>query len=319
MKTFSNTTSFKIKEPCIVTIGKFDGEHAGHKKIFSVMREEASKRGLKLAVFTFVNPPSFIVENLGGNLQITTNEERRKKFIEEGVDYLVEYPFTKETSRLEAMTFVKDILISKMNMKAIVAGIDCAFGYNKSGNIALLNQMKKEYDFEVVVVEKVKYKNDLEISSSLIRDLISEGEIKDANRLLESVYSITGTVVVGNKLGRELGFPTVNIYPPIEKITPKYGVYATKVEIKSEGKIYYGISNIGTNPSVKTDSKNHRERVETWIFGFDKEIYGKEIEVFFYEYIREQKTFESLEKLKEQIKIDKEKVAKFWKIPCTDK
>lgn len=327
MITFTNTLEIVIPNPCVVSIGKFDGEHTGHQKILATMREIAKeynsqftkdsteKEKMKLAIFTFKNPPIYIMEDIKEKRQIMTNEEKREKLCREGVDYLIEYPFTKEIASITGENFIRKVLIKQMNMNTIVAGTDCAFGYQKSGNIALLKSLSKEFGYQVIVIEKVRDKDNQEISSSQIRKLMQEGKIAKVNTLLGSVYKISGKVVSGNKIGgSKLGFPTANIFPPKEKLLPKHGVYASKIRIKSSDELFYGLTFIGTNPSIYRDKDNHSERVETWIFNFHRMIYNEEVEVLFYKFIRGQMVFRNLEELKKQIQEDKDLVAKYWGI-----
>lgn len=305
MIEFIKTRDFKIDEPTVITIGKFDGEHKGHKKIFDKMREIAKKESLKLAIFTFDISPSNIVEGLEQS-RLTTNEERRNRIKSENIDYFIEYPFSKEIATMSGEEFVREILIKRMKMKAIVAGPDLAFGYKKSGNRELLEKLSKEMDFSIHIIEKEKARDDLDISSTLIRELLLAGNISRANELLGSTYSISGIVKSGNRIGKKrLGFPTLNIFPPQYKILPRFGVYATRVRLNSTGEVFDSITNVGNNPTVKDDIKNHTTRIETHIFDFDRDIYGENIEVFFVDFIRVEEKFASLEELKIQMEKDK--------------
>lgn len=313
MITFINTTDIQIEEPTVVSIGKFDGEHRGHQKIFQNMRRLAKEQGLKTAIFTFHTAPADIVEGVSRQ-KIHTNEERRERLREEGMDYLIEYPFTKEIASLTGEIFLKDILIGKMNMKAIVAGDDVAFGYQKSGNIELLQHMQKELNFKMCIIEKEKDEDNNDISSSLIKELLLAGDIEKANDLLGSPLRISGEVVPGNHIGGAvLGFPTINILPPQDKQLPRYGVYATKIKIEDEKKEFYGITNIGINPSVKRDKQNHITRMETHIFDFAQDIYGKKAKILFYKFIRPEMKFADMDDLKKQIEKDKEEVREYFK------
>lgn len=313
MISFINTTDIRIEEPTVVSIGKFDGEHRGHQKIFKNMHRLAKEKGLKTAIFTFHTAPADVVEGIQGQ-KIHTNEERRSRLREEGIDYLIEYPFTKEIAALTGEVFLKDILIGKMHMQAIVAGDDVAFGYQKSGNKELLYRLQKEWDFEICIIEKETDEDNNAISSSRIKELLLAGDIEKANHLLGSHIRISGEVVPGNHIGGAvLGFPTINILPPKDKQLPRHGVYATKIEIKGDDRMFYGITNIGINPSIKRDRQNHITRMETHIFDFSKDIYGKKAKVIFYKFIRPEIKFEDMEDLKKQIEKDKEEVREYFK------
>ena len=224
MKQYINITDFHIDKATVLTIGKFDGEHIGHRKLLAVMKGIAEEKGLKTAVFTFNTAPSEIIggaESKEAGLnpsQITTNDERNKMLNDSGIDYLIEYPFNKEVARIKAEDFIKDILIKKMNMKAVVAGPDCAFGHNKEGNAELLTkvaaELPKELSYEVIIIDKEKDEYDRDISSTLIREELDKGNIENANKLLGTCYSIHGKVLHGNMIGGKLlGFPTANIIP----------------------------------------------------------------------------------------------------------
>ena len=307
---FIEKKEFNIPEATVLSIGKFDGEHRGHKKLFKKMQEIAKTKHLKLAIFTFNTAPINILKtNTLTYTQISTNLEKRSYFEKMGIDYLVEYPFDKEFSMLRGSDFVKDILIAKMNMKAVVVGEDCAFGYKKSGDLNLLKRLSKVYNYEVYPIKKEVDILNRDISSSLIKQLIVKGDISMANELLGYDYYISGKVVHGNKIaGQVLNSPTANIFIFDEKTRPKYGVYATCIQIKESGKTYLGLSNVGTNPTVKNDKENHKARIESYIYDFDENIYGQEIKISFMEFIREQRKFASLEELKAQIEKDKAEV-----------
>lgn len=305
MKCYINTTDFQIDEPTVLTIGKFDGEHIGHQKIFSQMRKYAEAQQLKTAVFTFHTAPSAVLGEKESAL-ITTNAERNRKFESFGIDYLVEYPFNKEISMMQGEEFLRDILIAKMKMKAIVAGADCAFGYQKSGNTELLQRFADELGYRVCIIEKERDQDQREISSSLIRAELEAGNIEKANRLLGRRFSIQGRVSRGNQIGKKLlGFPTLNLFPEEDKFLPKYGVYYSVVRIEGEKGFWHGITNIGINPTVKKDRKKHVPRVETYLYDFEGDLYGKDIEVFLCRFLREEMKFDSMEALRERIELDK--------------
>lgn len=311
MITFINTTDIRITQPTVVVIGKFDGEHRGHRKLFSILKEEARKHNLKTLVFSFCTPPSSVVQHCN-TTQIFTNQERRKKLEKMGIDYYIEYPFNLEISRLSGEEFLKNILIRQLNMKEIVSGEDAAFGYQKSGNTDLIRKLSHTlgYTYRIITKEKDEFQND--ISSTLIRQKLDEGDIEGANRLLGFVYSISGKVEEGNHLGgKALGFPTLNLFPQESKHLPRSGVYASRVRIGEDDTLYLGLTNIGCNPTIQRDKKGHALRVETHLYNFSGNLYGREIEVFLYAYIREEKKFDSIEDLRAQIEKDRKSVLQF--------
>ena len=304
MITFIDTTDIKITDKTAVVIGKFDGEHRGHRKLFRTLKDEANKKGLKTVVFSFRTLPSNIVRNKN-TTQIFTNAERRKKLEELGIDYYIEYPFDMNIAKLTGEEFLTNILIEKLGMAEIVAGDDAAFGYKKSGNIELLNRLSKTlgYDVKIITKEKDDFQND--ISSTLIRQKLDEGDMEEANKLLGGIYSISGIVEEGNKLGAKIGFPTLNIFPSSQKHLPKSGVYASRVRIGDDDTLYLGLTNVGSNPSIENDKRDHIARVETYLYNFDATLYGREIEVYLYKYIRPEMKFDSLDTLKSQLSKDK--------------
>ena len=312
MTEWIDTEAVLLPEPTAVVIGKFDGEHIGHQKLFRELFSLAERKALKTAVFTFHTSPGQILGGgHGGRLE--TNRERRERMRRAGVDYLIEYPFNRRISSMEGEAFLREILIRKLRMQAIVAGADCAFGYNKSENADLLRALSGELGYEVVIVEKEKNDRNEDISSSMIRDLLAEGDMETANRLLGYSYRLRGMVVRGNGLGKKiLGMPTLNIYPEEAKHLPRLGVYATRVLRRKNGEIYLGLTNVGINPTVEEDKENHRIRVETYLYDFDEDIYGEEVTVSFYRFIREEKKFASMEELKEQMEKDKWEVRGYF-------
>ena len=300
MECLLGTRDFKIERPTIVTIGKFDGRHKGHQKLLETMLNLKSQYGYQTAVFTFQMTPGTVVNDSLQNV-ITTNEERRKNMEHMGIDYLVEYPFTKEVAGMPAHDFVKKILVEQMHAKAIVVGPDCGFGYQRSGNADLLLQLSQQYQYQLIVIEKERDEV-REISSTYIREQLSLGNIEKVNELLGQPYSISGVVVHGNHIGGpKLGFPTVNLLPAPEKLLPPFGVYVSKVYVN--GAAYGGITNIGRKPTV---GDHEAVSVETYLFDFHEDVYGAYIEVQLLHYRRPERTFNGLMELKQQIELDKE-------------
>ncbi len=300
MKCFISTADFQIEEPTVVTIGKFDGRHKGHQKLLGRMLEWKKHHGYKTAIFTFDMAPAALVQGKEQKL-ITTNQERRNNMEKMGIDYLAEYPFSKEVSQLSPEDFIKEILIGKMNARAIVVGTDCGFGYKRAGNAELLKRLAPELGYEVDVIMK-EQDDHRDISSTYIKEELERGNIEKANELLGEPYSIHGQVIHGNHLGGPvLGFPTANILPPSEKFLPPLGVYVSRVYV--DGRYYGAITNIGRKPTVKGDNP---VGVETFVFGIEENLYGKNIEVQLLNFVRPETRFQSMEELKEQIAKDKE-------------
>ena len=288
-----------MNEPTAVTLGKFDGVHIGHQKLISIVKEKAIQNDVLSVAFTFDRIPLSICPQ---NFQhfITTNTERKRIMEEYGLDVEVEYPFTERLMNTEPEEFIKHIIIGKLNAKYVVVGTDYRFGKNRLGNVDMLIEKGPEYGFETIVVEKEKYQ-EREISSTYVREELKLGHMETANMLLGRPYSIYGIVAKGNQLGRTIDIPTVNIYPSESKLLPPNGVYASVTEF--DGKKYYGVTNVGTKPTVSDDFEIS---VETNIFDFDRDIYGKSINVSLMHFLRPEMKFESIEALQKQMKSDAE-------------
>ena len=300
MKYITGTKEFQIDRPTAVTLGKFDGLHRGHRKLLEQVFA-CREQGLASAVFTFGTPPLELTKGKPQTM-ITTNGERMENLRNAGVDYLVEFPFDMATAGTEPEEFVRDILVGKMRAKAIVSGTDFHFGHNRRGDVELLKELAPRYGYTAYVVEKA-HDGDRVISSTYVREMLAEGNIRKANELLGYEYSISGQVVHGKHLGTTLGFPTVNIIPPAAKHLPKFGVYVSRVEI--DGEQFYGITNIGRKPTIKGEFP---AGVETYIYGVSGDLYGKRIRVSLVDFLRPEMKFESVEQLKAQVQSDKEAV-----------
>lgn len=297
MEIISNTIEFNIPEETAVALGKFDGIHLGHRELLKLALEK-KKEGLKTAVFTF--SPSPMVFFQGGECkELSTLEEKRQVFQAIGVDYLIEYPLNKESAAISPEDYIRNILLGRMKMKYIVSGSDVSFGDHGRGDAALLKAFSEKYDYEVELIEKVIC-DGVTVSSSEIRNMILRGNMEKAGKYLGSAYSVSGEVVHGNALGRNLGFPTVNIWPDQNKILPPNGVYFTLVEV--DGNKYPAITNIGSKPTV---SEQRKINVESHILNFSQDVYGKNIRVELLKYQRGEQKFSSLEELIAQIDADK--------------
>lgn len=300
MKIYNHIDEFQdVKNP-IVTIGTFDGVHLGHQKIIEKMKMDAEKYQGETVVITFYPHPRIVLHADSQNLKFINTQERKIKLLEKsGIDHLIIIEFTREFSRLNSATFIKDYLVDKIKTRKLIIGYDHHFGKNRLGDFSTLYDLGYRYGFEV---EKIAAQNveNLAISSTKIRRALNEGKIRTANILLGYTYSITGKVVYGNKIGRTIGFPTANIELDDEyKLITANGVYACRVEY--DGKMYEGMGNIGVRPTV-----NHSNlTIEVNIFDFDKEIYGESITIFFVDRIRDEIKFENLAGLREQLIRDK--------------
>lgn len=286
---------FVLDEHTVVTLGKFDGIHKGHRKLIQKALEISNKTGMKTAVFTF----RVTEENKFPYMEsekITTPDERKSILEELGVDILVEYPFDTEVADTEPVDFLADVLKNKMKAAYVVVGEDWTFGRGGRGNAQTLKENGEKLGFEPVILEKETY-DGRKIGSSWVREEITAGHMETVNILLDYPYSITGVVVHGNRIGRTIGFPTANIVPDKDKILPPFGVYASKTVIDGKEE-YYGISNIGVKPTI---SDNNAVNVETNFIGYDGNLYGSSIKVELIHFQRPEMKFESVEALKNQL------------------
>ena len=297
MKIISETIDFHIEEPTVVTIGKFDGIHKGHAAIFERMKKYASQ-GLKIAVFTFDIPVGSLLAHEKSRV-LTTRIEKRRIFEKLGADYLIEFPFNEKTASISAEAFIDDFLVGGLNVKAVVVGSDFKFGHRGLGDGAMLERCAHEHGYEVKIMDKLTGGSGV-ISSTAIRECIEKGDIPAANDMLLYPFFFYGEVMHGRRIGRTLGMPTVNLVPKEDKLMPPNGVYFSGVEY--EGRRYGAITDIGRKPTVEKDGA--AVGIETYIYDFSGEIYGEELTVSLYEYLRPEIKFDSLDALKKQLECD---------------
>lgn len=301
MEYITGRTDFKIQYNTALTLGKFDGIHKGHQKLLSKVRAFAPF--MKSVVFTFDVNPTIAVSKGEGTI-LTTNEERKAVVERFGIDYLYECPFTDEIRNMEAADFVRKI-VEDLNVRYIAVGTDFGFGHNRQGDYRLLQNMSGQLGFKVEVVDKERYEG-REISSTYIREVIAKGDMEIAEKLLGYPYTVKGLVGHGRQLGRTIGIPTTNIIPVKDKLLPPNGVYVSKVHI--EGETHMGVTNIGVKPTVGDENE---KGAETFIFDFDKDVYGKNITIELHKFIRPEMRFDSIGDLKEQMEKDIEFVRKY--------
>lgn len=306
MEIICGTTEFQLKKKSAVAIGKFDGLHRGHRQLLSyILRQK--ERGMGAVVFTFYPSPSVFFGQASAN-ELTTREEKRKLFEEMGIDLLIEFPLNRDTAATSPEDFVRKILVEQMKVEYIGAGADLSFGCRGMGNKELLIQMSPELGYEVQIIDKVYYK-EREISSTYVRETVEMGDMITARELLGRYYGFEGRVREGNRLGRRLGMPTLNLYPVTEKLLPPKGVYFSRVLY--ENCVYPGITNIGEKPTV---NQSGTVSVETYLYDFDKDMYGKEIVTELLQFKRAEKRFENVQELKFQMEKDIAEGRNFHKV-----
>jgi len=285
----------------IVTIGTFDGVHLGHQKIIKRLVELKQKHGGETLLFTFNPHPRKVLFPQQTDLKlITTTEEKCELLKQFGIDNVLVYPFTKEFSLMNADQYISEIIVKALHTKTLVIGYDHKFGSNREGSIETLKKYSQQFHFNVEEISAHEI-NQLNVSSTRIRKAIEDGDVKTANEFLGYTFFVSGKVVKGKQLGRQIGYPTANIQiGDADKLIPKIGVYAVNVEHKN--KRYKGMLNVGVNPTTDTDNKI---KVEVNIFDFDREIYGDDIKVEFVKRIRNEEKFANLEELKQALANDK--------------
>ncbi len=304
----STDSSNNFSEKTGVGLGNFDGLHIGHMALINTLIRESQLNNLSSIVYTFTKHPENILRKKLITPLLLTEQKKIDLLGEISLDYLYFDEFNEDFSRLSPEDFVKKVLIDKLNIKLAVAGYDYRFGYMGQGDIPFLKELGQKYGFRVVVIPAIKCDDEV-ISSTRIRNSIINGELETAYKLLGRNYSITAEVVSGRRIGNTIGFPTANIHPERFLVLPENGVYITKTLL--DGKLYNSMTNVGYNPTFE-DVKE--KTVETHIIDFNQDIYGKKIEVFFLKKIRNEKKFESVELLKEQISKDMSTARRYLEI-----
>jgi riboflavin kinase / FMN adenylyltransferase len=301
VKIHTDINSFKAHKP-VVTIGTFDGLHLGHQKVLNRLIDFARSHGGESVGFTFYPHPRLVIAPQETNLRLlTTLEEKKELFARSGIDHLIIFPFTKEFSQLTYSEFVEQILVEKMNTHCLVVGYDHRFGKNREGGFEYLQNCADKFGFEIEKLE-VLLVDEAHVSSTHIREALEKGDVTLANKFLGYRYTLHGTVVEGQRVGRKIGFPTANIETSDpHKLIPGYGVYA--VEVLLSGKKYGGMLNIGSRPTFNKNADNRS--IEVHIFDFSGDIYNKEITLVFTGKIRNEQKFSGIEALTEQLKKDK--------------
>ena len=293
IRGLSHLESFK--NGCVLTIGNFDGVHLGHQDVIKKLAERGKALDLPVVIMTFEAQPLeyFLGDNAPSRLMCL--REKVLAISKLPVDNLLIVGFNQNFANYDAEQFIDSILINKLNVKHVVVGDDFRFGKARRGNFAMLKEMGLKHGFSVEDTGTYQFAG-LRVSSTLIRDALNAGDLVKAEQLLGHNYSICGRVAHGDKRGRTIGFPTANIQM-FRKNTPINGVFAVTMS-GIDGLVFEGVANVGTRPTVDGGSK---VILETYLFDFDKEIYGRYVEVHFHKKIRDELRFDSLEELKAQI------------------
>ena len=284
----------------VITIGNFDGVHIGHQALFHEVVEKADAIDGTSIAMTFEPHPMRVLKQNNHPPLITLYEQKAELIERSGIDVLICIPFTQEFSSLSAEAFIKDLLVAKIGMKAIIVGEDYTFGKNREGNLTVLKSYASQLGYEVIVADWIKAGQNFpdRISSTRIRELVMAGEIEPARKMLGRHYQIRGLIVKGrDRGGRLLGIPTANINLQ-DELCPKTGIYAVTVEYHN--RLYKGVANIGYSPTFD----DNEFTVEVHLLNFSTDIYAEKIRVNFIERIRDEKKFANISELTAQINQD---------------
>lgn len=292
-----------FKEGSILTLGNFDGIHLGHISLLEKLKKIQELKKIPSIIVTYFPNPSLVLGK-NKNLKPIYNEESKKEILKAfSPDYILTIPFTEEFSKNSASFFLEEILIKKLNAKHIIIGFNHFFGKGREGSFEFLKEKSSEFQFTVEKIEPVFFEGE-QVSSSYIRNLISEGEIEKANSFLTRKFHLEGKVIKGFQRGRTIGFPTANLEIEENLLIPKIGVYAVNCIYHNQN--FGGMLNIGFNPTFELKKLN----LEVNLFDFDKEIYDETLKIEFLKYIRTEKKFSSIDELKNQLEQDRLKAKK---------
>lgn len=281
----------------ILTIGMFDGVHRGHQSIIQQLNRYAEETGGHSALLSFTPHPRQVLQPDGELKLLSTLEEKLDLLCQYHLDYAIIHPFTVEFSRLSAVEFVRDYLVNHLQIHTLLVGYDHHFGRNRMGDFQQLEELADLYNFQALQLSAV-LENDLPISSTKIRNALLTSDIDYVTEALGHFYPITGKVIHGYKIGRKLGFPTINMAFSKDKLLPADGVYGVRVELQNQ--LFFGLMNIGKSPTF--DFKE--QRVEVYLLDFDGEVYDETVKADILCFIRGEKKFENAEALKNQIQRD---------------
>jgi riboflavin kinase/FMN adenylyltransferase len=303
MKTYHHIDEFTPVKNAVVTIGTFDGVHLGHRKIISRIKELADAVGGETVILTFFPHPRMILHPEDESIKLITTIAEKAILLEQmGVDHLIITPFSRDFSNQSPEDYIRDVLVSKIGTKKIVIGYDHHFGKDRRGGLKDLLHLSPVYGFEVIEIPEQDI-NEVAVSSTRIREALLAANIELANQFLGYPFFITGKVIRGDQIGRQIGYPTANIHVEEKyKLIPADGIFAVKVQ--HDGIEYKGMAYIGSRPTINGMTRN----IEVNLFNFDKEIYNDTIRMEFLHYIRGDVKFNGLDELKVQIAKDKEEV-----------
>ncbi len=298
IKIYNNFKISKIHKNSILLIGNFDGLHLGHQKLFKLAKKYKKEKNLKIGVITFDPIPKMFFNKSLANYRISNLNQKINYFNNFDIDFLIVKKFNLQFSKIKAHTFIKEIICKKLKANYIFVSNNFRFGYKREGSVDLLKNLQKKYNYKIINPNPLKKKNKI-ISSTLIRNLLSNGKIFQANKLLDRSWSIEGVVKKGRSVGKKIGFPTCNIDLK-DYVIAKPGVYAVRIFINKAYKILNGVANLGYRPTF-----NQKKIIlEVNIFNFNRNLYNKKLIVQFIKFIRGERKFKGIDQLRKQIKLD---------------
>ena len=298
IKLYNNFKISKLHQKSILLIGNFDGLHLGHQKLFKLAEQYKKKNKIKLGAITFDPIPKMFFNKNLKNYRILNSNQKVKYFKNYDVDFIIVKKFDKQFSRIKCLNFIDQILYKKLNAKYIFVSNNFRFGNKREGDVKLLKSLEKKYQYKIINPKPLKKKNKI-ISSTLIRKLLSKGNLDKANKYLNRNWSIEGLVQKGRRMGKKIGFPTCNI--ELQKyVIPKLGVYAVKIYLENRKTFLRGIANLGYRPTFN----QKKILLEVNIFNFFGNLYNKKLRVDFVKFIRKEKKFKGIDQLRKQIKLD---------------
>lgn len=285
----------------VLTIGTFDGVHQGHNKLLHTLRQRAQELQGPSVVMTFWPHPRLVLQPDDLSLSLLCSLEERIERLElTGIDHLIIYPFTREFAQLSSCEFIEQVLIGQLGVRHLVVGYDHAFGRNREGNYQYLQSCAVNYGFSIEKVDPHAV-DAIQVSSTKIRQALQSGDIPRANRYLNHPYSLIGKVVQGQRLGRTIGFPTLNLEVERFKLVPLNGVYAVRVLLR--GQLYLGMLNIGVRPTI--DDPRRTKTIEVHLFQYQGDAYGETVKVYFVQRLRDEQRFPSVAHLQAQLENDR--------------
>ena len=298
MKIFKNTNIPQKYKNSALAIGNFDGVHKGHQKVFKETKKQANKNKIKFGVLSFTPLPVMFFNKKITNYRLASEDKKFDLFKKNKVDFVINIKFNKAFSQMQALDFIKKIIFKKLSPKLLAVSNNFKFGRSRAGDINLLKKFSNIYNYHLLNIKPFKYSGTT-ISSTKIRQYLKKGNIYLANKLLSRTWSIEGLVTKGKQIGRQLGYRTCNINIK-NYILPKNGIYAVKVSIGSQKKLYGGISYLGSRPTFSGKGIF----LETNIFGIKKNLYNKKLKVYFLKFLREDRKFKNSKQLIQQMNKD---------------